>query len=170
MMKRIFALVVVLLALSAGPALPHATLVSSSPEANSTVGEMPSLISLEFNEQLLVIGEKSGNQLSLISPSGDVVTLESVKTNEEFLTGIVVGGDFSEGTYVVDYRAVSADGHVIENKYEFTLELGVLQPTVTSNMDREESNLNRWLGVVSGLFLLMAIITTWWRFKDSKGR
>jgi hypothetical protein len=131
---------------------------------------MPSSISLEFNEQLLVIGEKSGNQLSLISPSGDVVALESVKTNEEFLTGIVVGGDFSEGTYVVDYRAVSADGHVIENKYEFTLELGVLQPTVTSNMDREESNLNRWLGVVSGLFLLMAIITTWWRFKDSKGR
>ena len=170
MMKRIFALVVVLLALSAGPALSHATLVSSSPEANSTVGEMPSLISLEFNERLLVLGEKSGNQLSLISPSGDVVALESVKTNEEFLTGIVVGGDFSEGTYVVDYRAVSADGHVIENKYEFTLELGVLQPTVTSNMDREESNLNRWLGVVSGLFLLMAIITTWWRFKDSKGR
>jgi hypothetical protein len=131
---------------------------------------MPSSISLEFNEQLLVIGEKSGNQLSFISPSGDVVALESVKTNEEFLTAIVAGGDFSEGTYVVDYRAVSADGHVIENKYKFTLELGVLQPTVTSNMDREESNLNRWLGVVSGLFLLMAIITTWWRFKDSKGR
>jgi methionine-rich copper-binding protein CopC len=170
MMKRIFALVVVLLALSAGPALSHATLVASSPEANSTVGEMPSSISLEFNERLLVLGEKSGNQIWLIGPAGDAVALENFSVVDEKLSASVTDRDFLPGTYLVEYRAVSADGHVIENKYEFTLESDVLQPIVTSNMDREESNLNRWLGVVSGLFLLMAIITTWWRFKDSRGR
>lgn len=170
MMKRIFALVVALLALGAGPAFSHATLVSSSPEANSTVDEMPSSISLEFNERLLVLGEKSGNQISLIGPAGDAVALENFSVVDEKLSVSVTDRDFLPGTYLVEYRAVSADGHVIENKYEFTLESDVLQPIVTSNMDREESNLNRWLGVVSGLFLLMAIITTWWRFKDSRGR
>jgi methionine-rich copper-binding protein CopC len=165
MMKRIFALVVVLLALSAGPALPHATLVSSSPEANSTVGEMPSLISLEFNEQLLVIGEKSGNQLSLISPSGDVVALESVKTNEEFLTAIVAGGDFSEGTYVVDYRAVSADGHVIKGEFPFSLRSSSNTATNLATSDSSDQRIDRAIGLVLATSLMVAIITTYWRLR-----
>lgn len=165
MMKRIFALVVVLLALSAGPALPHATLVSSSPEANSTVGEMPSSISLEFNEQLLVIGEKSGNQLSLISPSGDVVALESVKTNEEFLTGIVVGGDFSEGTYVVDYRAVSADGHAIKGEFPFSLSSSSNTATNLATSDSSDQRIDRAIGLVLAASLMVAIITTYWRLR-----
>ena len=165
MMKRIFALVVVLLALSAGPAFPHATLVSSSPEANSTVGEMPSLISLEFNEQLLVIGEKSGNQLSLISPSGDVVALESVKTNEEFLTGIVVGGAFSEGTYVVDYRAVSADGHAIKGEFPFSLRSSSNTATNLATSDSSDQRIDRAIGLVLAASLMVAIITTYWRLR-----
>ena len=166
MMKRIFALVVVLLALSAGPAFSHATVVSSSPEANSTVGEMPSSISLEFNEPLLVLGENSGNQLLLINPSGDFVALESVKTSGEFLIAKVVGGDFSEGTYVVDYRAVSADGHVIEGEFPFSLRSSSNSAASLPASNSSDQWIDRAIGLVLAASLMVAIITTYWRIRS----
>lgn len=167
-MKRYLALIVLLLSVSTGPAFSHSTLVRSTPEVDSTVVQMPTTITLEFNEQLLVLGENSGNRLSLMGPTGASVTLENLAVAGEKLSASMVDSEFADGQYVVKYRAVSADGHIITNQYEFTLQSDLSQAQVTSIDEPESSTVNRWLAIVSGLVLLAAIVTTWLRLRDSK--
>lgn len=167
-MKKFFAPILILLALQCTPAHSHSALVTSSPNADSTIMEMPRSITLEFNEELLVIGENSGNQLALVDPSGEQVLLEDIGVDRENLSAVIADSEFADGVYSVIFRAVSADGHVIKSEYKFTLQSDPARTVVSSSPDLEPSKINLWLGVVSGAFLLLAIITTWWRLKNSK--
>lgn len=102
-------------------AFAHAGLVSSTPAANSEVKVMPSEISLTFTEDLLVLGDKDVNSISLNVMDGPEVALADVKVDGAVLSATVPEDLYESGTYEVFYKIVSADGHKLSDSYSFAL-------------------------------------------------
>jgi len=104
------------------PASAHAELESSSPSSGETVEAGNMQVALLFGEDILTAPD-SGNVISVQGPSGS----ENAQWADgcvDSVRGALVSESVSlslPGTYVVDWRVVSTDGHPIEGSYEFTL-------------------------------------------------
>ena len=101
--------------IAAPPAAAHAALVGSTPAEGDTVTTLES-VELEFNEQLLDIG----NEVALEAPDGTRTPLEVDGEVTSTLTAIVPDGAAGAGTNLLHFRVVSADGHPIEGTVTFT--------------------------------------------------
>lgn len=119
-------LAVTVVAASPSVASAHAQLDSSSPSPSAVLEDGPSEIRLDFDEAItpvprsIEIYDQSGNRLILgeatISPDDDTV-----------MSAVGVP-DLPDGVYAVVYRALSADGHVVEGAYTF--QVGTAGPDV----------------------------------------
>ena len=103
---------------SISPALAHTSLLSAVPLQESTVTESPERISLLFNEELILIGEKNPNDLEVIDESGARISGEVLVDGANISTESGITGP---GTYTVKYRVASADGHIVEGDYRFSV-------------------------------------------------
>jgi copper transport protein len=124
MNKRLFSLLFALLTtviITPTAAFAHAGLVSSTPAANSEVLMMPEKIALTFTEDLMILGEKNVNSISLNLMDGPEVTLTDVKVDGAVLSATVSAGMYESGTYEVFYSIVSADGHKLSDSFQFGL-------------------------------------------------
>ena len=100
----------------AGPAWAHATRIASDPAEDTELSEQPSRVSATFNEPMqpqfaamTVIGP-DGNQWSEGEPGVDGAVIS---------VGVRPGGP--AGDYTVNYRATSADGHVVTGSWSYRL-------------------------------------------------
>jgi copper transport protein len=100
--------------------LLHATLLRSTPAANSRLDKPPSAIRLVFSEQ--VVPELS--QIALVGSRGDTVQLKVA--NDPHDVHVLVGTVTSEltGPYKVVWRVLSADGHPVGGNFKFTVGSG----------------------------------------------
>lgn len=118
-MKRAPALVLALLIAAfavlgwAAPASAHATLVSTDPAEGAVLATAPAEVTFTFDEPVqlvpdgLLAFDASGERVDIDpSASGVVVTGE-------------LPGDLDDGTYVLTWRVVSADGHPIAGSLTF---------------------------------------------------
>lgn len=115
---------------SISAASAHDQLIGSNPEAGSTIAEAPEEITLEFSG---VLQNLSGVESTIISLSQDGQKVDT--TAETTGTKVIVTptGEMANGKYSLAYRVVSSDGHPIENKLEFTLDVpAAAEPTVVS--------------------------------------
>ena len=99
----------------------HSQMIQQFPKGNSTISEIPAEVDLIFDEELLDLG--SGNSVSVKDPLGIEITtgptyLLSSKISRKLLPST------TPGIYTVSYRIVSADGHVVQSFYHFTLQTG----------------------------------------------
>lgn len=117
-MKKFLALFLLLISFSL-PAYGHSTLVSATPEVNSTIDYLPKTISLTFNEPLLVVGDKNPNKVEVQTIVGTVL---SGKASIDGSTISVPVNIENNGDFKVSYRVVSADGHVIEGSHLLKVE------------------------------------------------
>ncbi|MFM5951913.1 MAG: copper resistance protein CopC [Micrococcales bacterium] len=111
------------LALNLAPAsvaYAHSDLQSTSPLAGETVEAGRIDVTLKFNEEILS-GEGSGAVISVIGPLEQVATEYSDGCVDAVRGSLVIEGVSLDqpGTYEVNWRVVSADGHPIEGVYEF---------------------------------------------------
>jgi copper transport protein len=99
--------------------LLHATLLRSTPAANSHLTAPPETIRLVFSEQ--VVPEMS--QITLGGPDGSSVLLKVANDPHDVhtLVGTVPDGSTS-GRYKVTWRILSADGHPVGGSFTFALE------------------------------------------------
>ncbi|CAN1644938.1 CopC domain containing protein [Candidatus Nanopelagicaceae bacterium] len=121
-MKRILgiAMASLLMVNTASIAEAHSTLVSSIPKSGTTLGAVPNLVTLTFNEKLLVIPGEQPNSLTVANSSGQSITTGPLKINGSKIS-ITLKSKKSTGKFTVAYRVVSADGHPISGKYFFTV-------------------------------------------------
>ena len=116
---------VAVLILSPATAFAHAGLVSANPEPNKEITVMPDRISLTFTEDLMVIGEKNVNTISLsYQPSADAtvtINLTDLQVEGATLSAVVPAENYQSGTYEITYSIVSADGHKVSDSYRFSL-------------------------------------------------
>lgn len=119
MKKLLVSLALLTLSFGATDAGAHSVLVSSNPAANSTVVDFPMDVTLNFNEELLKVGQENPNKVEVFDESGALVSGASVLSGASISAPVSINGN---GTYIVKYRVVSKDGHVVEDQYQFNVE------------------------------------------------
>jgi methionine-rich copper-binding protein CopC len=114
MLIRIAALLISLLA--AGPALAHAHLRATWPEADS-VGPAPNALGLAFSE----IVERRLSRIAVIRPDGTAVDGASLTEPGDPRRMELSLPALRPGTYTVKWVAVSVDTHRTEGSFRFTV-------------------------------------------------
>jgi len=145
------ALWVVLIFLFIPPVSAHTSLVSANPAEKSIVAEAPLAISLMFNEDLLLLGDKNPNQIDVVDEAGMKVSGEAT------VNGPIISAPLSienPGRYNVSYRVASGDGHIVTGEYHFT----VASPEVINTAEEPaEDGSNLLIRVIWGLLIISAI-------------
>ena len=164
-------LVVVLLG-PAAPASAHATLLSTTPAANSVVSQPPAAVLLTFTEPVSPITGK----VRVTGPDGRADAGEPRVEGTNLY--INLGPNTPNGTYLVTYRVLSADGHPVAGA--FTFSIGAPSPggppaeaaeAATNPVVTTLFPIVRYLGF-AGLLLLVGavlVLTTLWPQRLSSG-
>lgn len=106
------------MALSALPASAHANLERTTPASGAILDIAPSEVTLVFSEAVDV----TLGRVVVVAPDGQQVQLgkPELRTNGTVVAARL-GADVGEGTFVVSYRVVSADGHPISGGFSFSI-------------------------------------------------
>ncbi len=104
---------------AAAPALAHSFLVDANPSAKDHVDAIPKAIKLKFGAGV----EPAYSTLSIETGDGKVLAKGAAGKPEtpRELT-LDAPADLPPGRYVVRYRVLSQDGHIVEGSYEFFLD------------------------------------------------
>src|SRR5690349_19761426 len=107
----------VVIALTAAPtAAAHATRIATDPAVNARLTAGPAQVSATFNEHL----QTTFAAMTVVGPDGNLWS-----TGQPRVEGAVVSVDLlplgPTGTYTVNYRVTSADGHVVSGSWSFQL-------------------------------------------------
>ncbi len=121
-MKHLVALALLTLGLvvgsfgGAGFAAAHAVKIASDPAENAELTESPTSVSATFNEAM----QPEFASMSVVGPDGNLWS-----TGDPQVNGAVISVGLRPlgpaGTYTVNYRATSADGHVVSGSWPFRL-------------------------------------------------
>src|SRR5881275_1569095 len=103
----------------ASVASAHARLELSEPKANSTLKQAPKAVELWFSEEL----EASMSTVAVTDQTGKRVDKNNVALAEGDKKLQIELEDLGSGTYTVDWKALSTDGHMMKGKFTFTLAL-----------------------------------------------
>ncbi|GAA1937940.1 CopD family protein [Nocardioides hwasunensis] len=137
---------------SASPAAAHATLVGTDPVEGAVLDTAPEQVTFTFDEA--VIGVPAGIQV-FDATGAEVAATASVRKAQLVVD---LDGEVDEGTLVVVWRLVSADGHPISGSLSFSVGAPsdvVDVPTVSTDASTNAPlhlGVARWLGYV-GLLL-----------------
>jgi copper transport protein len=137
-----------LLVTGASPAAAHASLVSVDPPDGARLDESPAAVTLTFSEP--VSAELGG--VRVLDTSGAPVQQGAARVDG--VTVVVdLAADLPDGTYVVTYRVISADGHPVRGGSVFgvgagTVDTGALGRVASTSGDRPwevAGAIGRWL-------------------------
>jgi len=96
----------------------HASLVKSTPARRAVLSTVPARVQLWFNERL----EARFCYLSVWNAAGQQVDSRDVRVDAVDPKTVSVGlPPLPSGTYTVQYRVLSVDGHTVESQFPFTL-------------------------------------------------
>ena len=107
---------VALLLLWCAPVLAHAGIVARQPDDGANLKQVPEEVRIRFNEPVeaefspLEVYNSEGRRVDRADAGVDPDNPRVVRTSLE---------DLSEGTYTVQYRITSLDGHVVDGEYDF---------------------------------------------------
>jgi copper transport protein len=131
---------------SATPAFAHASLMASEPRDGAVLTSGPKRVELRFNEKV------TAGAVHLIDASGKLRDDAAVDAKDDTIV-VTLPPDLPQGTSVVSYRVISADGHPVAGAVTFS----VGSPTSTKAPDAANSGIDPliWLtriGLYLGLF------------------
>ena len=155
----------ILLAFAASPASAHTVVVSSTPQKDSVISSLPATITITFAEDLVAIG--NSNSVSVLDPSGEEVSVGDISVSGATLSRQVSPSD-KTGIFSVAYRAVAADGHVINGDFAFTVEAMAVTTSetevgpISSEPIKSENKISIYLilsatAIIGGLLVLVFI-------------
>jgi copper transport protein len=146
-MRFVSALAVLWLSVcGATPAFAHASLAASEPRDGAVLTAVPKRVELRFNEKV------TAGAVHLIDATGKLRDEAGVDTRDETIA-VTLPQDLPQGTSIVSYRVISADGHPVAGSIAFS----VGSPTSTRAPDvaNPGRNVLIWLtriGLYLGLF------------------
>jgi copper resistance protein C len=111
-------LTAVWLLLSCSPALAHARLVQEEPADGATLAESPDRVELTFSEPV----DAEFSPLEVRNSGGERVDKDNARIDPADARVLIVDlEELSEGSYTVEWRVTSIDGHVVEGSYGFAV-------------------------------------------------
>jgi methionine-rich copper-binding protein CopC len=155
----------IFLAFSASPASAHTVLVNSIPQSESIISSLPPEVTITFAEELIAIGDS--NSIKVFDSTNNDVSLGEVLVAGPTLSKALETSE-KTGEYKVEYRAVAADGHVIEGEFNFSIDPSdvttaeIKVDPVTSSSPDAENKISTYLifsviAIVGGLLILIFI-------------
>lgn len=146
----------------ASPAAAHNVLRSTSPADQSTVERVPSEVVLTFDEPALGMG----TALVVTGPAG-VVSIGPARLVDNTVAQSVKAGS-PAGSYTVEWRVTSADGHPISGSFGFTARsagptaLASVEPSdaVSPPASEQSGGVPGWIWVVIAAALLLSAVTS----------
>jgi methionine-rich copper-binding protein CopC len=160
-LQRVVALLIFSIAILIMPpaANAHVSVISTSPQYQSTIDALPERIVIGFNSPLIVLGAAKTNTVDVINPNGESITAADVKVDGSTISVALNQSKAVAGDYTVRYRVVSTDGHAVSGSYHFLLSTG--QPAAPLPPTQIENEHGFWhvhsLHVIEGLLALLAI-------------
>ena len=117
MFRSRFLLIFILL-LAPAPLFAHAYLIKSVPAQRAVLYHAPAKIQLWFNERL----EPRYSSLTLSAADGKAIEVGKVEVSADDPKQLTAALKFlMAGRYVVKYRVLSVDGHVVQDQFPFTV-------------------------------------------------
>lgn len=113
------------------PSLGHISLVASNPEAGAVLVEIPSEITLSFDEPLLIIEGGEVNYMTLHNPWGQEVAFDAMQVDGTKLSALIETSEMTKeavsinGKYHLTFRVAGEDGHVIRGEFSFLVSSSV---------------------------------------------
>jgi methionine-rich copper-binding protein CopC len=98
----------------------HAEVVKSFPIANSTLTKAPKYVQLEFGEAITNLKSKNANSIVILDSKATKIATSKIAIKKA-IARVEFVGTLKPGKYTVKYRIVSADGHVLNAQFKFTL-------------------------------------------------
>lgn len=133
-MKRSIAVIAALvLPLVLTTASAHTGLRTATPANGSTVAEAPKEIVLEFSAPVRLTA------VSLASAAGKKVETGAIPAATAQQFAVPVSGALTAGDYVVTWRAVGADTHVVSGEVKFTVGASAGAGAAGAAVDAERS-------------------------------
>jgi copper resistance protein C len=123
-MNRLLATLVLAISLTvmalagAGVASAHATRIATDPADNAELSASPAQVSATFNEKL----QPQFAAMTVVGPDGNLWSTGDAKVDGA-VASVGVRPLGPSGTYTVNYRVTSADGHVVSGSWSFRLTL-----------------------------------------------
>jgi methionine-rich copper-binding protein CopC len=109
----------------------HAQLVETIPKSNAKVQVLPEKVRIEFDGNLITIGDERTNLIIVRDSQGNQIDQNDSIVGGARLT-ISLKPVRTTGRIHVNYRVVSEDGHPIEGDYFFTVVGSVSAKAVTT--------------------------------------
>lgn len=130
---------------TAGPASAHATLVDSDPAEGEVLDAVPDVVTFTFDEPVSL----PASAVQVFDAAGEPVEAES--TARDTTVTADLPDDLADGSYVVVWRAISADAHPIAGSLTFAI--GAPSPEVAAPQvpDTDPADVRRALSVAQGL-------------------
>lgn len=100
----------------AGTASAHATRIATDPADKAALTESPQRVSATFNEAL----QQTFAAMTVVGPDGNLWSSGDPQV-QGAVVSVPVGPLGPAGTYTVNYRVTSADGHVVSGSWSFEL-------------------------------------------------
>ena len=148
------------------PAAAHTSVVKTVPEYKSTLTEMPQSITIEFTDVLMTLGDKKVNTIELTGPDGSLIAIESTSIDQRTLTVQLPEESYQDGTYLVSYRVVSADGHSISGSYELYLNApSKSTDTSLTAVEDHQSFFHLHQGHIIQAGVALIFIALWWGYR-----
>ncbi len=163
--STIFALALLLNGATAFGANAHAALILSDPEVGSKVVVWPTSISLQFNEELVSIGDEKSNFVVANNADGDQISRDDEVVSGSQIT-VSLSPNTVEGPVLVYYRVISADGHPVEGEYTFLY--GEQAETAEGVQNEEKSKSPSYL--YPALFITSILFFGFYAYKRKKSK
>ncbi len=100
---------------AAAPARAHSFLVEATPSSKDHVSTSPKTVKLRFGGGV----EPKYSKLTVENAEGKVLGEGSIGVPDKPRELSMEAPELAPGKYVVRYRVLSTDGHIVEGNYEF---------------------------------------------------
>jgi methionine-rich copper-binding protein CopC len=150
-------LLIAAMAVSGTPdAWAHAVRVAADPVPDASVTSGPARVSATFNEQL----QTTFSAMTVVGPDGNLWSDGSPEVQGPTVS-VAVRPLGPTGSYTVNYRVTSADGHVVSGSWSFTLTVaGQGTPGPSASAGAADHGLPVW-PFLAGAALLIAGGLAW---------
>jgi methionine-rich copper-binding protein CopC len=116
--KVVCGLALAVLICASAPAAAHSFLVDATPSSKDHVAAPPKTIKLRFGGGV----EPAYSKVTIETPDGKVLAQGAVGKPETPRELTLDAPDLPPARYIVRYRVLSTDGHIVEGNYEFTVD------------------------------------------------
>jgi methionine-rich copper-binding protein CopC len=142
----------------------HAVRIATDPASDAALTTAPSRVSATFNEQL----QTDFAAMTVVGPDGNLWS-DGAPLVQGAVVSVGVRPLGPAGSYTVNYRVTSADGHVVSGSWAFTMTVtgtGTPGPSASASATTADHALPVWPFLV-GAAAVIAVGVIWSRLRRS---